>query len=97
MARALPSLNLNHSLEDDRQYSGICFTNTQLITDSFHCSDRGLIYFFLHLVNGTGYCNSVSRMTRNSIRHLTLRTLVISTPCTSHDHHPEPKRGNPRL
>ena len=59
MTRALPSLNLNHSLEDDRQYSGICFTNTQLITDSFHCSERGLIYFFLHLVNGTGYCNSV--------------------------------------
>ena len=56
-ARAFPSLNLNHSVEDDRQYSGICFTNTQLIPTVSIVPTEGF-FFLLHLVDGTGYYNS---------------------------------------
>ena len=70
--------------------------DTRLITDSFLCPDSNWLLERTVVVivtdNGHFY---VTRMTGNVIRHLTLRTLVIIAPYTSHQR--EPKRGGQRL
>ena len=70
--------------------------DTRLITDSFLCPDSNwlLVQTVLVLIatdNGHFY---VTQMTGNAIRHLTLRTLVINAPYTSHQR--QPKRGGQR-